>query len=292
MFIEQLAQQPALYASCLILFGLLVGSFLNVVILRLPKSLQYQWISQCQELLAQQDTGSAEQPPTLSFPASHCPKCKAPLKWWQNTPVISYILLRGKCHSCQQTIPLRYPLVEILTAVLTLISGLTFPETAVLPWILIAVCLLISMTFIDLDTQLLPDNLTLPLMWLGLLFSMTAKSFVTPQEAILGAAIGYMVLWLLFQVHYFITKKEGMGYGDFKLLAAAGAWLGLQHLPYILLIAAISGLFVAMILIIFKNHQRDQAISFGPYLALGFLINLFWGKMLISQYLGFIGVTA
>jgi len=287
--IEQLSHFPFIWGLLLFILGLLVGSFLNVVILRLPRSLEHEWKTQCRELLA--DTSledDVQAPPNIVFPASFCPQCKAPLKWWQNIPVLSYLLLRGKCHACKQPISLRYPGIEILTALLTLLAGLSFPETRSLPWILILVWLLIAMSVIDFDTQLLPDNLTLPLMWLGLLYNTQADTFASPVDAIIGAATGYMVLWVIFQVHHMITKRQGMGYGDFKLLAAAGAWLGWQKLPFVLLIAAASGLLIAITLMVFRNHDKNRAIPFGPYLAMGFLIVLLWGEALMDWYFGLI----
>jgi leader peptidase (prepilin peptidase)/N-methyltransferase len=291
VYIEQISQFPLAWSLLLIVIGLLIGSFLNVVILRLPRSLEYEWKSQCRELLLEAPPADdAEAPPNIIFPASHCPQCKSTLKWWQNIPVLGYLLLRGKCHSCKKPISLRYPAVEILTAALTLLAGFSFPETQTLPWILILVWLLIAMSVIDFDTQLLPDNLTLPLMWLGLIYSTLPGSPVSPVDSIIGAAAGYTVLWILFQVHYFITKRQGMGYGDFKLLAAAGAWLGWQSLPFVLLIAATSGLLISLALILFRNHDKNRAVPFGPYLAIAFLITLFWGEPLIGQYLSLTGI--
>ena len=299
MLIEQLSQFPLAWGIVLFILGLSVGSFLNVIILRLPKSLEYQWKTQCRELLHDTPDGSPaetptdtdhEAPPNIAFPPSHCPQCKTPLKWWQNIPVLSYILLRGKCHACKQAISVRYPLTEVLTAILTVLAGFIFPEIKILPWILLVVWLLVAMSLIDLDTHLLPDILTLPLMWLGLLFSTAPYSFVSPADAIIGAAGGYMVLWLIFQIHFFVTKREGMGYGDFKLLAAAGAWLGWQKLPFVLLIAAGVGLLITIALIMFREHDKNRAVPFGPYLAIGFIIVLFWGQPLVQRYLSFFGV--
>ncbi len=276
--IEQLAQNPLLWNSLLIILGLLVGSFLNVVILRLPRSMEHEWKSQCRELLAEHpDTEKEQSPPNIVFPASFCPQCKATLKWWQNIPLLSYLLLRGKCHACQQRIPLRYPAIELLTGALTGLAGMRFPQTMALPWILMALWLLIAMSIIDLDTQLLPDNLTLPLLWLGLLYSTLPGSPVSPFDAILGASAGYMTLWLIFHAHYLITHRQGMGYGDFKLLAASGAWLGWQKLPFVLLIAAVAGLIVSISLMVLRNHDFNRAIPFGPYLAIAMVVILFWG---------------
>lgn len=293
MLVEQLSQLPLFWGGLLIVIGLLVGSFLNVIILRLPKSLEYQWKTQCNELIngeAEADTTMPEAPPNIAFPPSHCPQCKTPLNWWQNIPIVSYILLKGKCHACEQSISIRYPLIEILTAMLTLMVGFIFPDTKLFPWFVLIVWLLIAMSIIDFDTHLLPDILTLPLMWLGLLFSTASYSLVSPTDAIIGAAAGYMALWLIFQIHYFFTKREGMGYGDFKLLAAAGAWLGWQKLPFVLLIAAGVGLIVSVALIFLRNHDKNTAVPFGPYLAIGFLIVLFWGQPLVQRYLSFFGV--
>ena len=283
---------PWFYAGLLVLIGLLVGSFLNVVILRLPKSLEYQWKSQCRELLEVESEGTRlDTPPNIVFPPSHCPECQTPLRWWQNLPLVSYILLKGKCHSCHKPIPLRYPIIETLSAGLTLATGFIFPQIEILPWALTLIWLLIAMSIIDFDTHLLPDVLTLPLMWLGLLFSLTAGSFTTPQDAIIGAVAGYMALWLLYQAHYFLTKKHGMGYGDFKLLAAAGAWLGWQKLPFVLLIAAVSGLIIALLLMLLKNRRVDEPISFGPFLSIGFIVTLLWGEEIITQYIGHLGAN-
>ena len=290
--IEQISQYPLLWNSLLIVLGLLVGSFLNVVILRLPRSMEHEWKTQCRELLADSpDAAKEETPPNIVFPASFCPKCKATLKWWQNIPLLSYLLLRGKCHACQQAIPLRYPAIELLTAALTWFAGANSPQILALPWILMALWLLIAMSIIDLDTQLLPDNLTLSLLWLGLLYSTLPDSPVSPVDAILGAAAGYMTLWLIFQVHHFITHRQGMGYGDFKLLAACGAWLGWQTLPFVLLIAAMGGLLVSITLMILRNHDLNRAIPFGPYLAIAFVIMLFWSDPMIAAYFGITGIN-
>lgn len=291
MIVEQFSQFPLLWGSVLIVLGLLVGSFLNVVILRLPQSMEHEWKSQCRELLEIESANdNAEAPPNIVFPPSHCPRCKAKLKWWQNIPVLSYLLLRGKCHACKQAISLRYPFIEILTALLTLLAGLSFPQTATLPWILALIWLLIAMSVIDFDTQLLPDNLTLPLLWLGLIYSTVSGSPISPTDAIMGAAAGYTVLWTIYQIHHFITKRQGMGYGDFKLLAAAGAWLGWQQLPLVLLISAAAGLTITLFMILFRNHNKDQAVPFGPYLAIAIIVSLFWGQSLITQYFNLAGL--
>ncbi len=294
MLVEQITAFPLAWGLLLIVLGLLVGSFLNVVILRLPRSMEFEWQQQCRELLAgdngNRETPANEAPPNIVYPASHCPQCKTPLKWWHNLPVLSYLLLRGKCHACGQQISLRYPAIEILTAGLTLLAGLSFPHTQELPWVLAAVWLLIAMSVIDYDTQLLPDNMTLPLMWLGLLYSVMPDSPVSPSDAITGAAAGYMSLWTIYQVHHRLTGRQGMGYGDFKLLAAAGAWLGWQLLPIVLLLSAASGLIITLALILFRDHDKRKPVPFGPYLAIAFLIALFWGGELISGYMKLTGL--
>ena len=204
--------------------------------------------------------------------------------------MLSYLLLRGKCYACEQKISLRYPAVEVLTAGLTLLAGLTFPHTQELPWILAVVWLLIAMSVIDYDTQLLPDNMTLPLMWLGLIYSVIPDSPVSPGDAIIGAAAGYMSLWTIYQVHHRLTGRQGMGYGDFKLLAAAGAWLGWQQLPVVLLLSAASGLIITLGLILFRDHDKRKPVPFGPYLAIAFLVTLFWGDELMANYLRVAGL--
>ncbi len=289
MFVEQLVQYPVLWISTLLILGLIVGSFLNVVILRVPKSMNQQWHAQCRELLELEPEKDAPKL-NIAFPPSHCPKCKAPLKWWHNLPVLSYLLLRGKCYACNQAISVRYPAIEIFTALLTLTAGLLFPETRTLPWILIAIWMLLAMSMIDYDTQLLPDLLTLPLMWLGLIYSLFEFSPITPTDAIIGAVSGYMVLWTIYQAHHQLTGREGMGYGDFKLLAAAGAWLGWQALPFVLLISAFSGLIITLLLAIFRKQKANKAVPFGPYLAIAFVLSLFWGDSLISTYLNLTGI--
>lgn len=289
MFVEQFSQYPTLWTTSLLVLGLLIGSFLNVVILRLPKTMQQEWRAQCHELLEIKPEKQSTQL-NIAYPPSHCPQCKAPLKWWHNIPVLSYVLLRGRCHACNTTISLRYPAIEIATALLTLLAGLVFPETRTLPWILLAVWMLLAMAVIDYDTQYLPDILTLPLTWLGLIYSLFTYSPVTPSDAIIGAASGYMVLWLIYQAHHLLTGREGMGYGDFKLLAAAGAWLGWQALPFVLLISAATGLLITLIITIFGRHSISKAVPFGPYLAIAFLLSLFWGEGLISAYFSFTGI--
>lgn len=289
MWIEQLAQTPIVYASILGILGLCIGSFINVISLRLPAQLHHSWREQARHILQLKPPSNESEttPPGFVTSRSHCPNCNALIKWWQNIPVLSYLFLRAKCHQCRHKISSRYPLVEILTASLTIIAGLTFPSSGILGWVLVATWLLITMSLIDIDTQLLPDNLTLPLLWLGLIFNTTPHAFVSPTQSIIGATVGYLSLWVIYHLHRLITGKEGMGYGDFKLFSAAGAWLGWMALPLLLLIAATSGLFFALIRLSLHLQNSTQAIAFGPHLALGFLVCLFWGDSLISQYFSF-----
>ncbi len=285
MITEFYIASPALYYALLAALGLIVGSFLNVVIHRLPVSLQHDWKSQCSELLEQ----PFDKPPpdNIAFPGSRCPECKTHIRFWQNIPLISYVFLRGKCASCGQKISLRYPLVELFTAALTVLIGSAFPNTA-LPWMLVLSWALIGLTFIDIDCQLLPDIITLPLLWLGLIYHASSDTLVDPADAIIGAAIGYLSLWLLYHVYRLATGKHGMGYGDFKLFAVAGAWLGWQSLPIVILIAAVVGSIVGIAQMAFQDKGRHTAISFGPYLALGLLVTLIWGNQIYEAYIAFL----
>lgn len=293
--IKQLHSTGLIYFVSLAILGLLVGSFLNVVILRMPKKMRHDWTSQCKELLANEaddlDASTAESPPSIVFPASHCPTCKTPLRWWHNLPVLSYLYLRGRCFACDTPISLRYPFIELLTAGLTVLVGISFPQTAVLPWLLLLTWCLVTLSFIDIDHKLLPDNITLPLIWLGLLFNLTANGFTTPQNAICGAVAGYLILWTVYQVHHAITKKEGMGYGDFKLLSAAGAWLGWPYLPIILLLSAGAGVVIGVSMMLAKNLSKNVQIPFGPYIAVAFFLTLLWGDIIQRAYFNLIGLS-
>lgn len=255
---------------CSFIFGLLVGSFLNVVIYRLPVSLNRNWQLQAKQVLDLPVTDAEQQVFNIVKPASHCPSCKTPIKPWQNVPILSYLLLKGQCKQCHHPISIRYPLIELLTGVVFAICAWKFGQT----WTTLAVMLfsayLIAMIFIDADTQLLPDQLTLPLMWFGIAFHTVAHmsevswGLTSLLHSILGAMAGYMSLWLLFQIFKLVTGKEGMGYGDFKLLAALGAWLGIGVLPVIIMMSAVVGLIFALITKVAKN----QPMPFGPYLAI------------------------
>lgn len=276
-----------------IVLGLILGSFLNVVIYRLPHMLQQQWREECELLLAETAAAVPEQPAqkasfNLALPRSHCPQCQHTLAWWENVPVISYLLLRGKCRGCKHPISWQYPLVEILSALFCFLTvDLHGLSALTLPTLIMALSLLV-LAGIDLKHQLLPDNITLPLLWLGLFFSLF-DYFSTPSDAIIGALAGYLSLWLVNQLFKWIAHKEGMGYGDFKLLAAFGAWFGWQALPLLILISAGCGTVIGISLILLKRHQRQQPIPFGPFLALAAWIFLFLHQPLMTTYYHFLG---
>lgn len=284
--------------SLVAVFALLVGSFLNVVILRMPKRIHHEWTEQCHLWLSQVNSEGADQeprtpgeddqaPPGIVKQASHCPVCKADIKPWHNIPVFGYLWLRGKCANCGTKISPRYPAVEILTAVLSVIAIHHFGLTVQGGFALLMTWALITLTFIDLDHKLLPDEITLPMVWLGLLLSLW-QVFITPQQAIIGAAAGYLSLWLVFKAYKLITGKEGMGYGDFKLLALLGAWFGWLVLPQIILISTIVGSIVGILLIVSKRINRENPIPFGPYLAAAGWIAMIWGDQLNRFYLSYL----
>lgn len=273
------------------LLGLLVGSFLNVVILRLPIMMDRDWRSQCTDLLGiQSSRGDSDPAISLTFPASHCPSCKAPIRPWENIPVISYLFLRGKCHNCGAPISIRYPLIEFTTALLSLLAVWHFGLTAQAIAAILISWSLVALTFIDFDHQLLPDQITLPLIWLGLLFNLEG-TFTDLASAVIGAVSAYLFLWGIFQLFKLLTGKEGMGFGDFKLYAVFGAWLGWQMLPQILLISALVGSVIGVSLILIRGQDRNIPIPFGPYLALGGWIALYWGQDINHAYLTYAGLA-
>lgn len=270
------------------LLGLMVGSFLNVIIFRLPKTIHHEWTSQCCEWL-KQDAPKEQAPHGIVFPASHCMHCKQKLKLWHNIPILSYFLLLGKCSFCHKAISLRYPLVELLTAILSAVVVLKLGFSAQAAFALLLTWVLIALSFIDFDHQILPDNIILPLIWLGLLLSLW-NVFTTPQNAIIGAVAGYLSLWLVFQGFKLLTGKEGMGYGDFKLLSLFGAWLGWQALPLIILMSTVVGSILGISMIVLRMMDRNKPIPFGPYLAIAGWISLLWGNQLTRSYLNSIGL--
>ncbi len=274
---------PAALVASTFVLGLLVGSFLNVVMIRLPGMLFHDWRCQCRELL--EIEAAEEAPPGLVADRSHCPRCGATIAWYDNIPVISWLILRARCRHCGGAIAWRYPMVELTTAVLSAVViamlGAT-PEGAaglVLTWALIAA------TGIDFEHQLLPDQITLPLLWLGLALNLMFGLFATLEDAVIGAIVGYGALWLVFQTFRVLTGKEGMGFGDFKLLGALGAWLGWQVLPLIILLASLVGAVVGVILMIAMRHGREVPIAFGPYLAAAGWIARIWGDDIIRWWL-------
>jgi leader peptidase (prepilin peptidase)/N-methyltransferase len=289
-WIEVFEQTPLLLYSVAILIGLIVGSFLNVVILRLPRMLEADWARDCAEL-------SGAEPPkaqpdqkrlSLAHPPSTCSHCGHRIRAYENIPVLSYVLLRGRCSSCGTGIGLRYPLVETFTALLTLIVVLQFGLGLQAAPALLLTWALIALAVIDYDTQLLPDSITLPVVWLGLILSLFGV-FTDTYSAIIGAVAGYLSLWLVFHLFRLTTGKEGMGYGDFKLLALFGAWLGWQYLPQIILLSAFTGAVLGVILIMSGRHERGAPMPFGPFLASAGWISLIWGEQINRAYLQTVG---
>jgi len=281
--IDALAQHSWLLGFSLLMFGLIVGSFLNVVIYRLPVMMESQWRRDCCELL-ELTPERAEPPLTLATPNSHCPACHAPIRAWQNIPVVSYLLLRGRCANCSVSISPRYPIIEMVTGLMTLCLGFHFEVSAALLGAMLLTWTLISLTMIDFDHQLLPDDLTLPLLWLGLAFNL-GGTYVPLQDAVIGAMAGYLSLWLVYWAFKLATGKEGMGYGDFKLLAALGAWLGWQALPVIVLLSSVVGALVGVVLMIARRRGKDVPMPFGPYLAAAGWLALLWGNDITQAYL-------
>ncbi|AMO69439.1 prepilin peptidase [Zhongshania aliphaticivorans] len=291
-FFEAAANYPLLLITLLGFFGLLFGSFFNVVIYRLPKMMESTWKYECEILLSDDDAAAEEITPpqfNLAFPNSHCPKCNAPVKAWQNIPVVSYVLLRGRCASCKAPIGLRYPTVEVITALLTVFPLLMFGFTTYALAAILFSWILLILTVIDIDHQLLPDQLTLPLIWLGLLFNSVTGS-IPLQDAVWGAIGGYLSLWSVFWLFKLLTGKEGMGYGDFKLLAALGAWLGWQYLPLIILLSSVVGAVFGGLVMLLRRSDSSMPMPFGPYLAGAGWIALFWGEALIDGYLQLAGI--
>lgn len=282
-FFDLLQTSPFFWIICCTILGLMVGSFLNVVIHRLPKMMQREWESQCTELKGDPETTLA--PFNLAQPRSACPTCGHQISALENIPIISYLFLRGRCRQCATPISMRYPLVESLTGLLSGFIAWHFGFGAAALFALIFTWMLIALTFIDLDTQLLPDSITQPLLWIGLLINL-GGTFTPLQSALVGAVAGYLTLWSVYWLFKLTTGKEGMGYGDFKLLAAIGAWFGWQMLPLVILLSSLVGAIVGITLIVFAKHGRNIPIPFGPYLAGGGLIAMFWGQQITQAYLG------
>lgn len=282
--VDLLSESPLLLSILVALLGLMVGSFLNVVIARLPVMLNREWKAQCEEILGLEGGSDSDSEPfNLIVPRSRCPKCGHLITAKENIPVFSYLFLKGRCSGCKNPISWRYPAIEALTALLSLVVAIHFGFSWQLPAALILTWSLISLTFIDIDEQILPDFITLPVLWLGLLVSLGGL-FVDTQTSLIGAAAGYLSLWSLFQLFKLITGKEGMGYGDFKLLALLGAWCGWQYLVMIVLLSSIGGTIIQLIRIKLNQSERDVPFSFGPYLSAAGFIAFLWGEPLLTYY--------
>ena len=300
------SSSPALFAGSVFLLGLIIGSFLNVVIYRLPIMLEREWQSQAAAVLSSDAAPiSGVSPPvdapptdpfTLSTPRSACPSCKAPIKAWQNIPVVSWLMLRGRCASCKTKISARYPVVELATGVLSAWAAWHFGFGWPAACALLITWSLIALTGIDIDHQLLPDNITLPLMWAGLVAAVAigpvvgAVLPVSVKDAVIGAAAGYVSLWLVFHAFRLVTGKEGMGYGDFKLFAALGAWLGWKLLPLVIILSAATGAVLGILMIVLRGRDRSAPMPFGPYLAAAGWIAMMYGDSLVNGYLRLSGL--
>ena len=280
------SQYAWLYFFLLGLFSLLVGSFLNVLIHRLPIMLERSWRQEYQDYFAEGDNPPAQtEPYNLFLPRSACPHCGHQITALENIPLLSWLFLKGRCSSCQHPISARYPLVELLCALASVTVAFYYPPGWALAGALLLTWILLALTFIDFDKLLLPDQLTLPLLWVGLLLNLSHQ-FVPLTDAVIGAIAGYMVLWSIYWAFKLLTGKEGMGYGDFKLLAALGAWLGWQSLPLILIISSCVGAILGITLVVMRRHQQSKPMPFGPYLAIAGWIALLWGEQLTNWYLG------
>jgi leader peptidase (prepilin peptidase)/N-methyltransferase len=281
-FLSTLQSSPWALGIAVALVGLCVGSFLNVVIHRLPIMMEAEWRAECAVIEGR------EPPPAERFnlftPPSRCPGCKAPVRPWQNIPVVSWLALRGKCASCGTPIALRYPAVEVLGGALAVLMAWRFGYSTALVAALVYAWALLALTFIDYDTQLLPDDITLPLLWLGLLAN-TGGLFTDLPSAVIGAAAGYLVLWLVYWAFKLIARKEGMGYGDFKLLAAIGAWTGWQVLPFVIVVSAGVGAVIGSAALLISKRDAGSRIPFGPFLALGGIGALVWGPQAVHAWL-------
>lgn len=274
---------PVVFAAVAGMFGLLIGSFLNVVIYRLPVMMEREWAAECAGF--RDEAAPVFEPLTLAKPRSRCPKCARQIKAVENIPVFSWLVLRGRCRGCQAAISARYPLVELATGCLFAFAAYRLGFGAASFGAFGFIAALVALTGIDLDTQLLPDDITLPLLWAGLLFNVFS-AFTDLKSAVIGAIAGYLALWTVYWGFKLVTGKDGMGYGDFKLLAALGAWLGWQMLPLTILLSSFVGAVIGIGLMVFAKHGRNVPIPFGPYLAIAGIVVMFWGKPLTQAYLG------
>ncbi|MCV6622552.1 MAG: A24 family peptidase [Cellvibrionaceae bacterium] len=290
MLQDVFSQYPGALVGVVCILGLLVGSFLNVVIYRLPKMLEREWKQYCGEILElekteqEQKQEAAKEEFNLVVPASTCPSCDHKIRAWENIPVISYLFLRGRCSNCKSSISIRYPIIEAVTATLSAVLAIKFGFGWQLAAALLLTWALISLTMIDIDTQLLPDNITLPLLWLGLILN-SQGLFTSLTDALWGAVFGYLSLWSVYWIFKLLTQKEGMGYGDFKLLAALGAWMGWQALPVTILLSSVVGAVIGIAGILIMGRDKNIPIPFGPYLAIAGWIYFMWGETIVNAYL-------
>jgi len=284
-----LQSSPWLFYSSVLLFGLCVGSFLNVVAYRLPLMMERDWKLECHDFLELEPPVFEDDLKTfnLATPASACPVCGHRIRMWENIPVISYLFLRGKCSSCSTKISVQYPVVELITGITSLLAAHTFGVSIQTVAALFFTWVLIALTLIDLKKQLLPDNITMPLLWLGILLSLF-DVFTDVTSSVIGAMAGYMILWSVYQLFKLLTKKEGMGFGDFKLLGALGAWAGFSYLPQMILVSSVIGTVAGVTMLIIGKTKQQQPIPFGPYLAVAGWIALLWGETINTAYLSFL----
>jgi len=281
-FLHAFSSYPALFVTVVVVLSLAIGSFLNVVIHRLPKMLERQWRAELADLDGRKPAAAPRY--NLCVPRSQCPACGHPISALENIPLVSYLVLGGKCATCRAAISPRYPVVEALTGALSGYIAWRYGFTWTAAAALVFAWAMIALAFIDLDTFYLPDDITLPLAWAGLLVNL-AGVFTDLASAVIGAAAGYLVLWTVYWAYKFATGREGMGYGDFKLLAAIGAWFGWKMLPVAILVSSCAGAAVGLALIVFARRGRHVPIPFGPYLALGGLAAMLWGETLVNLYL-------
>lgn len=285
-----LQSSPLLLTSIIFVTGLMVGSFLNVVIYRLPVMMQRGWKKECLEYLEQKQPEDDNEPFNLTLPLSRCPGCNTAVKPYQNIPVISYLFLKGKCAKCKTHISLRYPLIESFTGIISAVVAWHFGYSLEMLFALLLTWSLIALSFIDIDHQLLPDSINFPLLWFGLFLSLFSI-YTDPSSSIIGALAGYLSLWTVYQGFKIVTGKEGMGYGDFKLLAVFGAWLGWQYLPLIILLSSLVGAIIGISMVIFVKKDKNIPIPFGPYLAVAGWIALLWGDKINALYLNVTGLS-
>ena len=279
---------PVIFLITIFILGLAVGSFLNVLVYRLPVMIEHDWRMQCRELLdlSNSDGIKSNEPFNLFYPRSRCRECNHTIRAWENIPIISFLLLKGRCSECNSRISIQYPLIELASGVLITIVAWQFGFSLQTLFAILLTWALICLTMIDIDHQLLPDDITIPFLWLGLTCNLYGNGLFTDiKSSLLGAILGYGVLWLVFKLFKFFTGKEGMGYGDFKLLAMLGAWVGWQLLPLIILASSLTGALVGTCLILFHSHDRHKPIPFGPYLAIAGWAALVWGNEILLTYL-------